>query len=139
MIEGLKPYAEYKESGQKWLGGIPAHWDLKPGHAAFGKRKESNRGMKEKTVLSLSYGRIKVKFPTFGAAGETVPVASAEERIGEVVQVLVETTDGESRAEHQAPEVDGTTQLTGGPFVIGTFVTAQVVDSEGVDLVATPL
>ena len=61
MIEGLKPYAEYKESGQKWLGGVPAHWDLKPGHAAFGKRKESNRGMKEKTVLSLSYGRIKVK------------------------------------------------------------------------------
>jgi type I restriction enzyme S subunit len=61
MIEGLKPYAEYKESGQKWLGGVPAHWDLKPGHAAFGKRKESNRGMKEETVLSLSYGRIKVK------------------------------------------------------------------------------
>ena len=61
MIEGLKPYAEYKESGQQWLGGVPVHWDLKPGHAAFAKRKESNRGMKEKTVLSLSYGRIKVK------------------------------------------------------------------------------
>jgi type I restriction enzyme, S subunit len=61
MIEGLKPYAEYKESGQKWLGGVPAHWELKPGHAAFAPRKESNRGMKEKTVLSLSYGRIKVK------------------------------------------------------------------------------
>jgi type I restriction enzyme S subunit len=61
MIEGLKPYPEYKASEQKWLGGVPAHWDLKPGHAAFAKRKESNRGMKEKTVLSLSYGRIKVK------------------------------------------------------------------------------
>lgn len=61
MIEGLKPYAEYKESGQEWLGGIPAHWDLKPGHAAFAKRKEPNLGLKEKIVLSLSYGRIKVK------------------------------------------------------------------------------
>jgi len=61
MIEGLKPYAEYKESGQAWLGGVPAHWDLKPGHAAFAKRKEPNLGMKERTVLSLSYGRIKVK------------------------------------------------------------------------------
>jgi len=61
MIEGLKPYADYKESGQKWLGGVPAHWDLTPGHAAFAKRKEPNRGMREKTVLSLSYGRIKVK------------------------------------------------------------------------------
>jgi len=26
MIEGLKPYAEYKESGQPWLGKVPAHW-----------------------------------------------------------------------------------------------------------------
>ena len=29
MIEGLKPYAEYKESGQTWLGRVPAHWDVR--------------------------------------------------------------------------------------------------------------
>ena len=29
MIEGLKPYAEYKESGQKWIGRVPAHWDVR--------------------------------------------------------------------------------------------------------------
>jgi type I restriction enzyme S subunit len=29
MIEGLKPYAEYKESGQPWLGTIPKHWDVR--------------------------------------------------------------------------------------------------------------
>ena len=29
MIEGLKPYAEYKESGQEWLGGVPLHWDVR--------------------------------------------------------------------------------------------------------------
>lgn len=29
MIEGLKPYAEYKESGQEWLGNVPAHWDVR--------------------------------------------------------------------------------------------------------------
>ncbi|MCY2945324.1 MAG: restriction endonuclease subunit S [Planctomycetota bacterium] len=29
MIEGLKPYGEYKESGQKWLGSVPAHWDVR--------------------------------------------------------------------------------------------------------------
>jgi len=61
MIEGLRPYPEYKESGQEWLGKVPAHWDLKPGHAAFSKRKVPNLGLKEKTVLSLSYGKIKVK------------------------------------------------------------------------------
>jgi type I restriction enzyme S subunit len=29
MIEGLKPYAEYKESGLRWLGRVPAHWDVR--------------------------------------------------------------------------------------------------------------
>lgn len=29
MIEGLKPYAEYRESGQEWLGNVPAHWDIR--------------------------------------------------------------------------------------------------------------
>jgi type I restriction enzyme, S subunit len=61
VIEGLKPYAEYKKSGQDWLGQVPAHWDLRPGHAAFVAQSVSNRGLKEKTVLSLSFGRIKVK------------------------------------------------------------------------------
>ena len=28
MIDGLKPYPEYKESGSKWIGVIPSHWDL---------------------------------------------------------------------------------------------------------------
>ena len=29
MIEGLKPYAEYKESGQEWLGRVPGHGDVR--------------------------------------------------------------------------------------------------------------
>ncbi len=61
MIAELKPYREYKDSGQDWLGSVPKHWTLAPGHSAFCARKESNRGLKKKTVLSLSYGRIKVK------------------------------------------------------------------------------
>ena len=58
----------------------------------------------------------------------------AEERIGTTVSVLVETADGEGRALHQAPDVDGTTTVVGAP--VGTVVTATVVSSEGVDLVA---
>ncbi|CAK0775358.1 type I restriction enzyme, S subunit [Gammaproteobacteria bacterium] len=27
MIEGLKPYAEYKESGLPWIGKVPKHWE----------------------------------------------------------------------------------------------------------------
>lgn len=28
MIDGLKPYQEYKESGVPWLGEIPKHWEV---------------------------------------------------------------------------------------------------------------
>jgi ribosomal protein S12 methylthiotransferase len=78
-----------------------------------------------------------------GALVEELTSQRAQERVGEVVQVLVESVEddgsAEGRGEHQAPEVDGTTRLTGSGFVVGTFVTAEVVDSEGVDLVAVPL
>ena len=59
----LKPYPEYKDSGVPWLGEIPAHWEVKPGIAFLSERKEKNVGMKESTVLSLSYGHIIIKSP----------------------------------------------------------------------------
>ena len=61
MIANLKPYPEYKESGLPWLGQVPEHWDTRPAFGAFVPNHERNLGMKEKTVLSLSYGRIIIK------------------------------------------------------------------------------
>ncbi|MBL8889138.1 MAG: restriction endonuclease subunit S [Planctomycetaceae bacterium] len=61
MIDDLKPYAEYKESGVSWLGKVPVHWGMPPGFAAFREKCVKNIGMQEDTVLSLSYGRIVVK------------------------------------------------------------------------------
>jgi ribosomal protein S12 methylthiotransferase len=44
---------------------------------------------------------------------------------------------GLGRAAHQAPEVDGTTELiAAGPLRPGDLVSAVVISSEGVDLVA---
>jgi ribosomal protein S12 methylthiotransferase len=68
----------------------------------------------------------------------------AEERIGSTVEVLVESIDGdviEGRAEHQAPEVDGTTTLSraGARIAVGDVVPARVVATNGVDLVAEPV
>ncbi len=66
----------------------------------------------------------------------------AEERWGEVVEVLVERVDGdvaEGRTAGQAPEVDGSTTLLGAGLRVGEFVRAVVVDSSGVDLVAEPV
>jgi ribosomal protein S12 methylthiotransferase RimO len=67
----------------------------------------------------------------------------AAERVGEIVEVLVESiSDGmvEGRAAHQAPEVDGTTTIrAGSDFAVGDLVRARVVASDGVDLHAEPL
>lgn len=91
MIADLKPYPEYKKSGQEWLGDVPAHWALKPGHAAFDKRKIPNRGLKENTVLSLSYGKIKVK-PTDKQHG-LVPESYETYQVVDEGNVIIRGTD----------------------------------------------
>jgi type I restriction enzyme S subunit len=63
MIDGLKPYPAYKDSGVPWLGEIPAHWSISPGFSMFREKKVKNTGMIESQVLSLSYGRIVIKPP----------------------------------------------------------------------------
>ncbi len=56
-------YPAYKASGVPWLGDVPAHWDVLPGRACYREKKVPNTGLKETTVLSLSYGQIVVKPP----------------------------------------------------------------------------
>jgi ribosomal protein S12 methylthiotransferase len=73
---------------------------------------------------------------------EELNAQRAEERIGEDVGVLVEAVDGEDgvvgRAEHQGPEVDGTTRVVDAPAGtrVGDVVRAVVTGTDGVDLVA---
>jgi type I restriction enzyme S subunit len=43
MIEGLKSYAEYKESGSKWLGDVPAKWEVRNLRTLITKRSERDR------------------------------------------------------------------------------------------------
>lgn len=68
----------------------------------------------------------------------------AQDRIGELVQVVIESFDEESscyvgHAGHQGPD-DGDTQITGATATkaleIGQLVSVRVIDSNGVDLVA---
>jgi type I restriction enzyme S subunit len=54
MIEALKPYAEYKESGVPWLGKIPKSWDIIRGKYLFRFKKELNSNAFHKNVLSLT-------------------------------------------------------------------------------------
>ena len=72
----------------------------------------------------------------------------AEDRIGEVVEVLVEELDDEDgeadvavpvgRAAHQGPEVDGVTRLERSRAGVGELVRARVVATDGPDLIAVP-
>lgn len=65
----------------------------------------------------------------------------AESRIGQKVSVLIEDEiEQEGRAEHQGPEVDGSTFIRSGrKFKIGEYVDAVVSESNGADLIAIPL
>ncbi|MFF5971623.1 30S ribosomal protein S12 methylthiotransferase RimO [Streptomyces sp. NPDC012769] len=77
---------------------------------------------------------------------EELTAQRAEERIGETLEVLVESFDEEEdgwigRAAHQAPETDGQVLLPadsakGADLAPGRMVRAVVVATEGVDLVA---
>ena len=72
---------------------------------------------------------------------EQLTADRAEERVGERVAVLVESVEdavAEGRADHQGPEVDGTTRLVRGTHRVGDLVVATVVSTEGADLVAEP-
>jgi ribosomal protein S12 methylthiotransferase RimO len=76
---------------------------------------------------------------------EQLTADRAQERVGEDVVILVESlevgddgTMAEGRADHQGPEVDGTTRLTHGRHAVGDLVPAAVVSAEGADLVAEP-
>ena len=64
----------------------------------------------------------------------------AEDRIGELSQMLIESASGgayEGRLAHQAPEIDGSATLMAAPdaYAIGDFVEVTVVATKGADLV----
>ncbi len=74
---------------------------------------------------------------------EELMAQRAADRCGEIVDVLIEEPLGpghyQGRAAHQAPEVDGvTTVRSPAALAVGDIVSAVVVGSEGVDLLAEP-
>jgi hypothetical protein len=88
----------------------------------------------------LSESEIRARVEHINELVEELTAQRAEDRIGSAIRVLVESlSDGviEGRADHQGPEVDGSTLLTGMPGAqVGQIVTATVVATDGVDLIA---
>src|SRR5262249_5201852 len=91
----------------------------------------------------VSAATIRRRYQKISVLAEELVNQRAAERIGTEVDVLVEsvhTKGAEGRAAHQAPEVDGSTRLTGVlPVAVGDLVRARVTSSDGVDLVAVPV
>ncbi len=59
MIEGLKPYAEYKESGLPWLGRCPKHWKLRRTKILFYERVQ--KGFPNEPLLAATQTKGVVK------------------------------------------------------------------------------
>ncbi|WP_040406296.1 30S ribosomal protein S12 methylthiotransferase RimO [Amycolatopsis nigrescens] len=100
-----------------------------------GTEAESFEGKLDESVVTERVARI-------SSLVEELTSQRAEERIGELVDVLVEETGDEptGRAAHQAPEVDGECVLVdAGECKVGELIRAEVVDSAGVDLIVRPV
>lgn len=54
----MERYPVYKDSVVEWIGKIPSHWEVSPAFALLYKRDISNKGLVEKNLLSLSYGKV---------------------------------------------------------------------------------
>jgi len=61
MIEGLKPHAEYKESGHRWLGSVPNHWSVLPNRALFDEIKDRNHPREEMLSVTITRGIVRQK------------------------------------------------------------------------------
>ncbi len=97
----------------------------------------------------VSRATIRRRYDRLSTLAEELSNQRAEERIGTLVDVLVESVAGavaEGRAGHQGQE-DGSTRLVfddavvgalGGGLRVGDLVRARVQSSDGVDLVAVP-
>lgn len=54
----MATYESYKDSGVKWLGQIPSHWEVKKLRAFFSEVCESNSALKVHNQLQFKYGTI---------------------------------------------------------------------------------
>jgi ribosomal protein S12 methylthiotransferase len=92
----------------------------------------------------LDQGEIARRADDLSDLAEEMMAQRAADRCGETVEVLIEEHLGDDlyqgRAAHQAPEVDGVTTVRSAAVLgRGDIVSATVVASEGVDLVAEAL
>jgi len=58
VTRGTNSNAKLKDSGIEWVGLVPDNWEINPGFIYISETTRKNVGLKEKNLLSLSYGEI---------------------------------------------------------------------------------
>lgn len=58
MIDGVKPYPAYKDSGMPWLAEVPEHWEVLPNRALFSDVKEREHPDEEMLSVTITNGVI---------------------------------------------------------------------------------
>jgi tRNA A37 methylthiotransferase MiaB len=96
--------------------------------------KTEAEGLANKVAPEL----IKERFNELSTLVDELITQRAESRIGEKISVLIEDeSEQEGRAEHQGPDVDGSTFIKSrNKYRVGEYVDAMVSDVAGVDLIA---
>ncbi|UAW63493.1 hypothetical protein KMZ15_05185 [Mycoavidus sp. HKI] len=86
-----KPYPAYKDSGVKWIGQVPEHWEIKPFFVLVSELNRKNTGLIETHILSLSFGRI-IKKPENRNMG-LIPESYETYQIVEPGEIMFRFTD----------------------------------------------
>jgi type I restriction enzyme, S subunit len=61
MIDELKPYPEYKDSGHPWIGSVPQHWPVLPNRAIFNEVKDRDHPDEEMLSVTITRGIVRQK------------------------------------------------------------------------------
>jgi type I restriction enzyme S subunit len=59
LIKGLRPYLDYKESGQPWVGAVPQHWPILPNRAIFTEVKDRDHPEEEMLSVTITQGIVR--------------------------------------------------------------------------------
>lgn len=82
---------EMKDSGIEWIGKIPASWNSHPLYYFFDERKNRNFDLKERNLLSLSYGNIIKK--DINTTGGLLPSSFNTYNIVKYLDIIIRPTD----------------------------------------------
>ena len=82
---------EMKDSGIEWCGNIPINWEIHPLYYYFNERKNRNFDLRERNLLSLSYGNIIRK--DINTTGGLLPASFNTYNIVKKHDIIIRPTD----------------------------------------------